>query len=64
MSQHPPRSEWATLEPAKLYEVRSYLTGIYYNTYRSNPSLGKQYLALIDELSALIEHKTQPAPTS
>lgn len=64
MSQHPPRSEWAALEPAKLYEVRSYLTDIYYNTYRTNPSLGKQYLALIEELSTLIEFKTQPASTS
>lgn len=58
MTSYPPRSEWATLEPAKLYEVRSYLTGIYYSTYKSNPPLGQQYLSLIDELSNLIEYKT------
>lgn len=58
MNPQPPRSEWASLEPAKLYEVRSYLTSIYYNTYRTNPILGQQYLALIDELSSLIDYKT------
>jgi hypothetical protein len=58
MTSHPPRSTWSSLEPAKLYEVRSYLTTIYYDIHKSNPQLSKHYLALVDELSNLIQLRT------
>jgi hypothetical protein len=50
----PPRNEWKNLSISQLYEIKSRMTGMFYDMRSINASFASQYAGFISEIDDLI----------